>query len=505
MISQCFESTPRCTRWRQRVGCLLLAVIVASAQAGCATHPASAKLPDNAERDLGNVAFVATPVEPEIKLGEIPAGKGSGALSAAGGTFSHCMGGLNGSGSCSGGGSLGAAVCGAAVLLWLGVCVIATGVAAVVGATVADNAKAVQSSVVSVTAAFDAKTIQAGLRDQVTKCAAEAPVSSVVSYPTDAANQAALAKDYRPLAAAGIDHVIETSLIKVGVAGRGLNPPLMLYMQAQVRVVSTRDNGQRFAHQFLYLSEEHTLKEWAGDQGAVLRRAMEAGFARLGTSIADQVFQLYYFPSREAQDRESFGLAAVYPKNAVSFRTNYLVHDSSWISIDSLQPTLRWQSFPRDVDRTAAPAVMERVSDVRYDVLITEAIGLAPGPVVVAAGGIATNSYRLEVQLKPGRKYFWTVRARFELDGRQRVTEWATSASGMSWVLGKMFQGELFPRSGTQWAIVQPSPASNRFQTAAGLSVVPVDTDLPPHRVENSGSILSYTDVHELAKCELSK
>jgi len=482
MISQCFESTPHCTRWRQRIGCVLLALLVAVAQAGCATHPASAKLPDNAERDLGNVAFVATPVEPEIKLGEIPSGKGSGALSAAGGTFSHCMGGLNGSGSCSGGGSLGAAVCGAAVLLWLGVCVIATGVAAVVGATVADNAKAVQSGVVSMTTALDAKTIQAGLRDQVAKSAAEASAISVASYPPDAASQAALAKDYRPLAAAGVDHVIETSLIKVGVAGRGLNPPLMLYMQAQVRVVSTRDNEQRFAHQFLYLSEEHVLKEWAADQGAVLRRAMEAGFARLGSSIADQVFQLYDFPSRQAQDRESFGLAAVYPKNVVSFRTNYLVHDSSWSSIDSLQPTLRWQSFPRDVDRTAAPAVMERVSGVRYDVLVAEEIGLAPGPIVASASGIATNSYRLEMPLKPGRKYFWAVRARFELDGRQRVTEWATSASGTSWVLGKMFQGDLFPRSGMQWAIVQPSAASNRFQTAAGSAVVPVDTALPAQK-----------------------
>ncbi len=38
--------------------------------------------------------------------------------------------------------------------------------------------------------------------------------------------------------------------------------------------------------------------------------------------------------------------------------------------------------------------------------------------------GLPEPWHKLEEQLAPSTKYFWTIRARFELDGLPRVTQW---------------------------------------------------------------------------------
>jgi hypothetical protein len=55
---------------------------------------------------------------------------------------------------------------------------------------------------------------------------------------------------------------------------------------------------------------------------------------------------------------------------------------------------------------------------------------LAPAGIVYRRDGLASPTHTLETALSPGTRYFWTVRARFELDGRERVTEWGTINNG---------------------------------------------------------------------------
>ena len=97
-----------------------------------------------------------------------------------------------------------------------------------------------------------------------------------------------------------------------------------------------------------------------------------------------------------------------------------------WESVDGLRPTFRWQGFPRDTDITAAPEKMGRVRNVRYDLIIAPEQNMAPGKIVYRRDGLTDSVHTIQKTLKANARYFWTVRARFDLDGRERVTEWGS-------------------------------------------------------------------------------
>ena len=109
----------------------------------------------------------------------------------------------------------------------------------------------------------------------------------------------------------------------------------------------------------------------------------------------------------------------------------------AYTDVDSLQPTLRWQSFPRQEDLDADPeGVLSRVSAVSYDLKIWKAMegypirriqrekSADPGELVYSRTGLPDPSHRVETPLEPSTRYFWTVRARFKTNGHSRVTEW---------------------------------------------------------------------------------
>ena len=128
------------------------------------------------------------------------------------------------------------------------------------------------------------------------------------------------------------------------------------------------------------------------------------------------------------------GLAAVDPKPR-----QYGVWDQPTIS--SLTPTLRWERFPRPVDVTKiAQGQPQRISDVRYDLLIWERRARTvqeyralsdPGwvqadPVIT---GLRVTQYTVPTPLKPHTEYLWTVRVWYRLDGRLRLSQWSRCGS----------------------------------------------------------------------------
>lgn len=112
------------------------------------------------------------------------------------------------------------------------------------------------------------------------------------------------------------------------------------------------------------------------------------------------------------------GLRPVYPE---------VRHRGVFVEVDSLQPALRWEAYPRPLDRGAdEEGVLDRIRNVTYDLKIWRAENETPGEVVYTRQGLPGPWHRLERALEPSTKYFWTVRARFELDGDPRVIEWGT-------------------------------------------------------------------------------
>jgi len=95
-------------------------------------------------------------------------------------------------------------------------------------------------------------------------------------------------------------------------------------------------------------------------------------------------------------------------------------------TVDSLRPRLRWSVFPRELDRQQLdPAVLQKISNVTYDLKIWQEESCERGRPVYERSGLVAPEHVVEEALAPASRYFWSVRARFTLDGRPMVTRWA--------------------------------------------------------------------------------
>jgi hypothetical protein len=103
------------------------------------------------------------------------------------------------------------------------------------------------------------------------------------------------------------------------------------------------------------------------------------------------------------------------------------------IVVNSLTPTFRWEPFPGHYD----PGMeLDRIRHVTYDLRIFRAESeefefTYPAEVVYERHGLTEPSHKIEMLLQPFTQYYWTIRARFELDGQPRVTQW-----GLAWKFG---------------------------------------------------------------------
>jgi hypothetical protein len=379
-----------------------LLALAAALHAGCAMQPQVPPGPGAAA--LGKVAIVAGTDAPEIKFDGFVHGKVEGAAVLGGMTFLQCTATLS-AGTCAG------PYCGALVVFWLGVCGAASVVGGVVGASTAQSAASVREAEDKLRAALDANAIQVSLRQQI--------------------EAAAQAHGAQPAARTDADTLLEATLIKAGTVGGGLNQPIALLMEARVRLLRAADGAEVYRAQYVHLGPRLKLADWAGGDGTRLLRALNAGYEALAAHVVDSVFLLYPFPDQGPGSAgplsAAFGLAPLQPETRGTLTGDSLAERFEWAAADSLQPTLRWEAFPRAADLAAAAHEMRRVANVTYDVVVARERNLAPAEVVARRSGLTRAEYRLEVPLQAGAHYFWTVRARFELDGRTRVTGWAST------------------------------------------------------------------------------
>ncbi len=112
--------------------------------------------------------------------------------------------------------------------------------------------------------------------------------------------------------------------------------------------------------------------------------------------------------------------------------------------VASLTPTLVWESFPQQYDAVQSAALAgHRVEDVTYELRLRRVfkeqwtyVNLPsgeivwgsswPGPLVYERRGLMDPRHTVEVPLEPSQSYHWSVRARFRLDGRERVNQWSS-------------------------------------------------------------------------------
>ena len=363
---------------------------------GCTSVPPKTQY----QASITKLAIVAANHPPEIKFEGFSRSKGKGAIDTMGKALD---------------GSLQGRELGIILLP------ITLPVSAAIGAAMAPSADTVKHAEEEWSKDFEKWTTMDFLHDQVIAAARDNGASWQPVTP-DLRQHILQTADYKALANSGIDTVLELAITRISARGDALDAPLSLQMYAHARLLRTEDNTEIFSADGEYWGDRHTRSEWTADNSKILLHALAEGYQALGKHIYENVFMLYPFPDQKWHSyfpRGALGLAPIDPPLGFSVS-----------QVKDLRPTLRWQGFPRGGDVKNAPEDMGRVKNVSYDLYVAERHGYDL-KIIYRRERIPNPEHTLEKSLQSGTVYSWSVRARFDLDGRERVTEWSGLALGM--------------------------------------------------------------------------
>ena len=97
---------------------------------------------------------------------------------------------------------------------------------------------------------------------------------------------------------------------------------------------------------------------------------------------------------------------------------------TEFVEVDSLAPTFRWQPFDIALVSPLHPMEPVHVDHVRYEMRIWQTVTNSTGKLVYLQDRLAATEHRIPRSLRPGTRYYWSVRAHFEVNGERRMTEW---------------------------------------------------------------------------------
>jgi len=115
--------------------------------------------------------------------------------------------------------------------------------------------------------------------------------------------------------------------------------------------------------------------------------------------------------------------------------------------VDFMRPTFEWQPF---VSPKALFPGCSGLTNIAYDLRIWNVRNDSPAELAYEARSLPASRHQLPHPLEPDTCYFWSVRARFQINGEDRLTDWSRS---------------LQPHNPSQRAdLPSPIPAPNYFR-----------------------------------------
>jgi hypothetical protein len=294
----------------------------------------------------------------------------------------------------------------------------------------------------------------------------------------------------------GIDTVLEIQDFTVTLipAESAVNPQRGLILSAHVQLVRTSDGNVLDDRKVTdELGPALALNNWTANHAARFREEVVQASQRLAVTIVTEYFLAYHFPERvlpgftmdvhlkglRAWSPEEYpgipvggvfgpsigdeDIQAKYPTDEFPVSLSSPIPNEFRITAqrsDSLQPTLKWESFPG--------------TQVTYELKIWRSGRLGPEAVVYSRANIEQNSHKLEVTLEPSTLYYWSVRAHFSENGRDRITDWSRrsvkSTLAMKILTGGIAALAPDPVEEGFYVFITPQPASQGLQPAVTQS-----------------------------------
>lgn len=195
---------------------------------------------------------------------------------------------------------------------------------------------------------------------------------------------------------------------------------------------------------FVVVLPPHSMADWTKDEAALFGRELETGKTLLAERITDYTLRLYRGTENTDEitiaDAHKIGtpyrLTAIEPRakmasvgrylnptavfTGVSMQSDAIRHDNNCVpaEVGSLSPTFSWTAKPGRIGASSSDLDDKHFN---YDLRVFDD-GLR---LVHRANNLTQPEYKMPINLKAKRHYYWTVRARFESSNLERVTDWA--------------------------------------------------------------------------------
>ena len=367
-------------------------------QLGCAHLPQCPT--EQVRANLGAIGIVLVGT-PEVRIDIPPTGYGRAAMEGVGETLSGAGGGGDG----------------------LGACIAIIVVAPIWAAIKAAGWKDVQQYICkTATQGIIAKlSIQETIRDHLLLVAQEETEHDFRLINLQDSPEPGKVDSYNFLKGKEIDTVLEIRVQNIRVKGKRVENslPLVFFLDVRTRLIRLMGGEELYMRTFHHRSGARQCTDWNDEE-------FESSCKILAERIVEEVFLLIDLPlgSRREGTR---GLQPKYPELSYNFEG-----DLKYVEVDSLQPELQWETFPRPEDRQSDDTgVLSRITDATYDLKIWKADENGfPVELVYTRKELPCPSHRIETPLPPSTKYLWSIRLRFKMDGHSRVSHWALSREG---------------------------------------------------------------------------
>lgn len=382
-------------------------------QVGCATIPQT--LPEASKSQIKTVGVVGADFEPEYKLKGFVKGRGKGlaggvAIGAGQGLVLSLEGGP---------------ITMIFAPIFMGAGAILGGAAGIIDAMPLDKVKEIESSIKNVLEDYEP---QQDLVNYILKEAQKLdhPVFIPVTEPRPTDPKVTL--DYRNSVDSGIDTMLEISVIDLGFKrGETSRKHFRFFMNVQVRVIGTFSGEEILFLDRNYVSDELTFIEWTDNNALLLREEWKKCYQILSRDIVERVFVMTDLRPDSTNEYVYSGycwLKPTYPElKLYPFSTKL-----KFVEIESIQPILVWDAFPREGDIAHSPeGLIERIKDITYELKIWRVEKTSPVELIYQRSGLTEPSHALEQPLEPLTRYYWTLRANYFIDGHKRMTGWSYS------------------------------------------------------------------------------
>jgi len=233
------------------------------------------------------------------------------------------------------------------------------------------------------------------------------------------------------------DIVMEVRITDLGfIGGEGRDPAVSFFMDAAISLSRVKDGKELYSGKSSYSSRPQRFSEWSRNNANPLRLEFEKAYKRIAEQVIENLFLIHDFHIDSIWSTDMYCMLK--PVNPPLTMLGFFSHERITPKLESRKPTFQWEAFPRDKDlRSDSKGLLSHISDISYDLIVWKTRDNIPTELVYDKKGLVLTErvlreeriveYTIDKELEPSTEYYWSVRARFMLDGKPRLTRWSYS------------------------------------------------------------------------------